>query len=42
VRAVRNPGQYWGWLLLFAVIIGGMVASGIAINKKLETSPTAE
>ncbi len=37
VRAVRNPGQYWGWLLLFAVIIGGIVASGIVINKRLET-----
>jgi hypothetical protein len=29
VRAVRNPSQYWGWLLLFAVIIAGLVASGI-------------
>ena len=38
VRAVRNPGQYWGWLLLFAVIIAGLVASGIVINKRLETS----
>lgn len=40
VRVVRNPSQYWGWLLLFAAIIGGMVASGIAINKRLETVST--
>jgi membrane protein YqaA with SNARE-associated domain len=40
VRAVRNPGQYWGWLLLFAAIIGGIVASGIVLNRRLETSAT--
>jgi len=38
VRIVRNPGQYWGWLLLFAAIIAGMVASGVMLNKRLETS----
>jgi len=38
VRAVRNPGQYWGWLLLLAAIIAGLVATGIAINKQLEIS----
>lgn len=38
VRAVRNPGQYWGWLLLLAAITAGIVATGIAINKSLETS----
>jgi membrane protein YqaA with SNARE-associated domain len=42
VRAVRNPGQYWGWLLLFAAIIAGIVASGIMINKRLETTSTAD
>jgi membrane protein YqaA with SNARE-associated domain len=41
VRAIRNPGQYWGWLLLFAVIIGGVVASGIVINKRLQSTSTA-
>ncbi len=35
VRAVRNPGQYWGWLLLFAGIIAGIVVTGIVINKRL-------
>jgi len=42
VRAVRNPGQYWGWLLLFAAIIAGIVAAGIAINKRLETTSAAD
>jgi membrane protein YqaA with SNARE-associated domain len=37
VRAVRNPGQYWGWLLFFAAIIAGIVAAGIVLNKRLET-----
>jgi membrane protein YqaA with SNARE-associated domain len=39
VRAVRNPGQYWGWLALFAIIVAGLVAGGIVMNKRLETSP---
>lgn len=38
VRAVRNPGQYWGWLLFFAAIIAGIVAAGIMLNKRMETS----
>jgi membrane protein YqaA with SNARE-associated domain len=42
VRAVRNPGQYWGWLLFFAAIIAGIVAAGILLNKRLETTSTAD
>ncbi len=42
VRAVRNPGHYWGWLLLFAVIMAGLIATGIAINKRLATTSTAD
>jgi len=38
VRAVRNPSQYWGWLLFFAAIIAALVASGIVINKRLGTT----
>jgi len=38
VRAVRNPGQYWGWLVLIAVIIAGVVAGGVVMNKRLETA----
>jgi membrane protein DedA with SNARE-associated domain len=41
VRAVRHPGQYWGWLLLFAVVIVGAAAAGIVISKRLERSSSA-
>ncbi|MGA3128167.1 MAG: VTT domain-containing protein [Candidatus Korobacteraceae bacterium] len=41
VRAVRHPGQYWGWLLLFAAVIACAVAGGIVISKRLETSSSA-
>ena len=42
VRAVRHPDQYWGWLLLFAVVIGSIVAGGIVLNKRLEIPSTAD
>jgi len=35
VRVLRHPTQYWGWFLLFAVMIFGLIASGILINKRL-------
>jgi len=38
VRALRNPSQYWGWLLLFAAIIAGIAAGGIVLNKRLAIS----
>lgn len=38
VRAVRHPGQYWGWLLLFAALVAGAVAAGIVINRQLESA----
>ena len=37
VRILQHPAQYWGWLLLFAVMIFGMVAGGIMINRRLAT-----
>ena len=37
VRILRHPAQYWGWLLLFAALIFGMVAGGIMINRRLAT-----
>ncbi len=38
IRVIRHPDQYWGWLLLFAVVVAGLVASGILINKRLEAN----
>jgi membrane protein YqaA with SNARE-associated domain len=41
-RVVRHPVQYWGWFLLIAAVIAGVVASGIVINKRLETASSAD
>jgi membrane protein YqaA with SNARE-associated domain len=42
LRAIRHPDQFWGWLLLFAAIIVGAIASSVAINKRLYTPFSAE
>ena len=39
VGVLRHPTQYWGWLLLFAVIILVLIAAGILFNKRLATWP---
>lgn len=41
VRAVRHPTQHWGWLLIFATVIGALAASGILITRRLETQTSA-
>ncbi len=38
VRAMRHPMVYWRWMLLLAVIALGLAASGILINRQLETA----
>jgi membrane protein YqaA with SNARE-associated domain len=38
IRAIRHPGQYWGWLLLFAALIAAATASAIVIKRRLETT----
>lgn len=35
IRVLRHPSQYWGWLLLSAAVILGLVAAGIVINRRL-------
>jgi membrane protein YqaA with SNARE-associated domain len=42
IRAVRHPGQYWGWLLLFAALIAAATASAIVIKRRLESTSGAE
>lgn len=37
-RVLRHPTQYWGWLLLFVVMMMGLIAGGILINRRLETA----
>src|ERR1035437_2744573 len=39
IRVLRHPTQYWGWLLLFVVMMIGLIAGGILINRRLETAP---
>ncbi len=41
VRVVRHPDQYWGWLLLFALVIVAVLATAIAINRRLEAMASA-
>jgi membrane protein YqaA with SNARE-associated domain len=36
VRVLLHPGQYWGWVLLFAATIFALIAGGILINRRLE------
>jgi membrane protein YqaA with SNARE-associated domain len=35
IRVLRRPTQYWGWLLLFAVLTLGLIGAGILINRRL-------
>jgi membrane protein YqaA with SNARE-associated domain len=41
IRAMRHPGQYWGWLLLGAAVIFGLVMAGIEINRRLTVTSSA-
>jgi membrane protein YqaA with SNARE-associated domain len=38
IRVLRHPTQYWGWFLLFTVMIFGLIAGGILINRQLATA----
>lgn len=38
VRALRHPMQYWGWMLLFAAMTIALIAGGILLNRRLETT----
>jgi len=41
IRALRHPAQYWGWLLLFAAVIFGLIMGGIAVNRRLAATTSA-
>jgi len=41
VRVLLHPAQYWGWLLLFAAIMLGVILAGIAMNKRLGATTAA-
>jgi membrane protein DedA with SNARE-associated domain len=38
VRALRHPGQYWGWLVAIAAIAIAVIVGGILFKRRLETA----
>lgn len=41
IRALRQPGQYWGWLLLFAAVMFSLIIAGIVVNRRLAATTSA-
>ena len=41
VRALRQPGQYWGWLLLLAAVLFSLIIAGIVVNRRLTATTSA-
>jgi len=41
VILLRHPDRYWGWLLLIAAVVAGLVAAAIVLRRKLETASQA-
>lgn len=41
IRVLRHPVQYWGWLLLFAALILGVILAGIVLNKRLAATASS-
>jgi membrane protein YqaA with SNARE-associated domain len=35
IRVVRHPTQYWGWFLLLAAFVVGLILCGILVNRRL-------
>lgn len=42
IRVIRHPDRYWGWMLLFAAIVLGLVAGSIFVNRKLRGGSIAQ
>ena len=42
VRAVRHPDRYWGWLLLIAAIVAGLITAGILLNRRIQAANGAD
>jgi membrane protein YqaA with SNARE-associated domain len=41
IRVLRHPLQYWGWMLLFALLGISFVITGILLNRRLTHESTA-
>jgi membrane protein YqaA with SNARE-associated domain len=40
VRALRHPNQYYGWLILLAVVAIAITAAAVALSRWLDSVPT--
>lgn len=38
IRTLAHPGQYWGWMLVLGLMIFGLIATGILINRRFRTA----
>jgi membrane protein YqaA with SNARE-associated domain len=38
IRALRHPGQYWGWMVAIAAITIALIVGGILFKRRLETA----
>jgi membrane protein YqaA with SNARE-associated domain len=38
IRVLRHPGQFWGWSLLFAVLIISVTMAGFVLNRRLASA----
>lgn len=38
IRALRHPTQHWGWIIFFVVMMIGLIAGGILVNRRLATT----
>lgn len=38
ILVLRHPARYWGWILLIAVMVLGVLAAGVLINRRIATS----
>ena len=41
IHMLRHPTQNWGWFLLFAAALLGLIAGGILVNRRLATATAA-
>jgi membrane protein YqaA with SNARE-associated domain len=42
LRVMRHPSEHWGWLLVFVVATGALIAGGLFLTHRLETASASE
>ncbi|MGO9125469.1 MAG: YqaA family protein [Terriglobales bacterium] len=38
VRAMRHPGQYYGWFLAIVIVLSGLIAAAVLVRRQLAAS----